>query len=158
MAGDFKYAKQMLEWNRLLASHVETLRLLILKLPHMIPEIIQNARALKSYEPESDMSEKLASVIEDIQQLVATFAPKVTLELLSPRVLRMVVHWRVPAWKCEEAVWQSGSSHGKFWTNDEKTRFIQIASKVSSLELIQAFPNRSWQGLYGQAQRAGMIG
>ena len=126
LEGDGTYTKQMREWSRLLAG----------------------------IEDFNDLEQR--STVEERQQLAVVFAPKISLELLSPRVLRMVVHWRIPFWGCQEAMWISGTAHGKFWTDNERARFVGMAGQVSNLELLQAFPLRSWQALRKQALNKGL--
>ncbi len=155
LAGDTKYAEQMAEWNRLLASHIDEL---MRARPRTVQEAIALAKKLAAQMPLEVRRAARARAIEDKQQLAVTFATKVTLELLSPRVLRMVVHWRVPAWGCEEAVWLLAESHSGHWRKDERAQLAELAGKVSTLELLKTFQKRSWLAIYTQVRLAKMFG
>jgi len=127
LLGDTKYAEQMMEWSEIV-SLVSDFSLLVSE-----------------------------STVEERQQLSAIFALTVHLELLSPRVLRMTIHWRIPDWNVEQAMWLSGSSHGQFWTDEERERFLEmVGGQASELELMRAFPTRSWQALRKQATNRGL--
>lgn len=126
LVGDTKYAQQMLTWSELLASI------------HDWPGLVS------------------VSTVEERQQLAMIFAPSVTLEVLSPRVLRLVVHWRVSNWKHQEALWISGSAHNQFWTDEEKEQFREMVGKMSEEALLQAFPERSWLSLRKRALGLGV--
>lgn len=158
LTGNTKYAEQMMEWCKLLAigsSEIMAVR------TRTLDEQLQVAREqARKYVQATGKDPRTARArsIEASQEVAATFAPKVTLELLSPRVLRMIVHWRIPDWKCEEAVWISETSHGQMWTDDERARLVETVGNVSTLELMQAFPNRSWRALHRQALLKGLLG
>lgn len=156
LTGDTKYAKQMMEWRKLLASsfkEIMAVRTLDEGLRVARERALADLRAAGE-----DVRTVRARSTEAGQEIATTFAPKVTLELLSPRVLRMVVHWRIPDWKCEQAVWISETSHGQMWTDDDRARLVETAGNVSALELLQAFPNRSWRALHRQALLKGLLG
>jgi hypothetical protein len=164
LEGDTKHAEQMKEWNKLVISGLEEIMKARIR-AERDKQPLDYAELVRKLAKETvQKQEKLGIVrnrteeIESRQQLALTFAPEVTLELLSPRVLRMVIHWRVPDWKCEEAVWLSVSSHGPFWQDEERARFLAMIGQVSPLELMQAFPNRSWRALTRQAHVGRKLG
>jgi hypothetical protein len=89
------------------------------------------------------------TTLAERQKIVEVFTISVTLEALSPRILRLTIHWRYPGWKSEAAIWIRESKPVQRWPKEEVERFSQLVDKVTPLELLQAFPNRSWSGLRG---------
>jgi hypothetical protein len=123
---DTKYADSMLEWSKLLSG-------------------IEEEEDLEKY-----------TTIEERQQLAEVFSTHMTMELLSQRVLCLTVYWRHPEWQAEQAFWLRTSMSSQRWTDEEKERFRAAYAIMTPLELLQAFPDRSWSALRHRSWLAGL--
>lgn len=126
LAGDTRFAAAMMEWKELLGD-------------------IEDVEDLERY-----------TTLEERYKLVEVFTTDATLELLSPRVLRLTVGWRYPDWKSEAAIWIREGSPTQKWPQEEDEKFRELFNKLSPLELLQAFPRRTWKAMYKYAWRNGM--
>ena len=84
---------------------------------------------------------------EERYKLVEVFTTHVNLEALSPRIMRLVVHWRYPEWNNEAAIWLREAAPTQRWPDEEAAAFNELYGKLSPLELMQAFPNRTWRAM-----------
>jgi len=117
MNTDNKYAQDMEEWK----EHIEGIE---------------------------DIDElKKDSTAEERQELAEVFATSATLEALSLRVFKLSVQWRHPDWKPKSAIWIRQTVSGKDWPEEERERLREVWGTLSHLDLMKAFPLRSWQGI-----------
>jgi len=126
LTADSKYAEAMMEWSQLLSG-------------------IEEEEDLEKY-----------TTIEERQQLAEVFSVSVTLELLAPRVLCLTVYWRHPDWQAEQAFWLRSGMAARRWTDEESERFRVAYATMTPLELLQAFPDRSWSALRHRSWKMGL--
>lgn len=126
LTSDNKYAESMMEWSQLLSG-------------------IEEEEDLEKY-----------TTIEERQQLAEVFSVRVTLELLSPRVICLTVYWRHPEWEAEQTFWLRTAMAARRWTDEETQRFKAAYATMAPLELLQAFPNRSWSALRHRSWKMGL--
>src|SRR5260370_30167121 len=87
---------------------------------------------------------KLSRVLK-ITQIYGSTRPY--LDILGPHVLRLIVFWRHPLWKPQEAFWIREASPATFWSDEDLKRLCEITDAMMPEEVMQAFPIRTWEGL-----------
>jgi len=85
---------------------------------------------------------------EELYDVVETFTLAVTLDTVSPRVWKMQITWRDPAWGVDEIVsMRLESNPGLSWTEEER-EILRMQYGISTRrELLEMLPTRSWAGI-----------
>jgi hypothetical protein len=95
--------------------------------------------------------------VEELYDVVETFTLRVTLETISPRVWKMCITWRDPAWEIDEIVsMRVEGNPGSKWT-DEEREILRMQYGISTRrELLEMLPTRSWVGIRTIAVEMGL--
>jgi len=86
--------------------------------------------------------------IEELYDVVETFTAQVTLDTISPRVWKLTITWRDPAWGVDEIVsLRLEGNPGLSWTDVER-EILQLQYGISTRrQLLEMLPTRSWVGI-----------
>ena len=83
--------------------------------------------------------------IEELYDVVETFTTQVTLDTISPRVWKLTITWRDPAWGVDEIVcMRTEGNPSVTWTEEERTILTKHYTTSTRRELLEMLPNRSW--------------
>ena len=94
--------------------------------------------------------------VHELPSIVDTFLEKVILDTLSPRIYRIAIHWRDPAWGIDVmACFRSGIPSVQ-WTEEEIALIREHYATSSREELMRLLPGRSYAGIQHKASRLGM--
>jgi len=95
--------------------------------------------------------------IEELYDVVTTFTTGVTLDTISPRVWKLVITWRDPAWGQDEIVsLRLEGNPGNKWTPVEKELLRMQYGISTRRELLEMLPTRSWIGIRTIASEMGL--
>jgi len=95
--------------------------------------------------------------IEELYDVVNTFTTRVTLDTISPRVWKMVITWRDPAWGVDEIVsLRIEGNPGSKWTEEERAVLATHYKTARRRQLLELLPFRSWVGIRTIAVEMGL--
>src|ERR1051326_5270595 len=86
--------------------------------------------------------------IDELYDVVTTFTLSVILEAVSPRVWKLIITWRDPAWGRDEIVsLRLDSNPGRAWTDEERAILREHYATATRRQLLELLPFRSWIGI-----------
>lgn len=95
--------------------------------------------------------------IEELYDVVETFSTMVTLDTISPRVWKLSITWRDPAWGRDEIVcFREVGNPSVRWSKEEDALLSQSYVHSPRNELLTLFPNRSWHGIQSRGSQLGV--
>ncbi len=95
--------------------------------------------------------------VEELHDVVDTFTTAVTLDTLSPRVWKLTITWRDPAWGIDAIVsLRLEGNPSVTWTAEER-ELLRIQYGISTRrDLLEMLPTRSWVGIRTIASEMGL--
>jgi DNA invertase Pin-like site-specific DNA recombinase len=88
--------------------------------------------------------------------LINALTAKVLLDRVAPHFLRLVIHWKHPAWGVDSAFVFRVDGEREAWTDEENEIIATYYPTATYVEILEKLPNRSWNGIKNQAIRLGV--
>jgi hypothetical protein len=89
--------------------------------------------------------------------LINALTDKVLLDRVAPHFLRLVIHWKHPAWGVDSAFVFRVDGERELWTPEEDELVAAYYPTATYQMLLEKLPNRSWNGIKKEAQHVGVI-
>ena len=95
--------------------------------------------------------------IDELYDVVDTFTTMVILDTISPRVWKLTITWRDPAWGTDELVcFRDGGNPSIRWSKEDDALLRQTYERTPANDLLALFPHRSWHGIRSRASEIGV--
>jgi Recombinase len=89
-------------------------------------------------------------------RFVGALVNRASLRSVAPNWLELRIEWKMEGWETDIAYIQALKGTGKKWTKEEEKLLGELYLLGEAEELLEAFPDRSWQGIYNHANKLGM--
>ncbi|HVB20409.1 MAG TPA: hypothetical protein VNG51_00500 [Ktedonobacteraceae bacterium] len=87
------------------------------------------------------------------RELIKIFTRKVYIDLLAPRIFRLIIDWRDESWNVTEMICLREGSQSPLWSKEEDSLLLELYPVASIEELLAALPNRALAAIRHRAHR-----
>ena len=89
-------------------------------------------------------------------RFVGAVVNRASLRSVAPSWLELRIEWKMEGWETDVAYFQGLKGTGRKWTEEEEQILEKLYPSGEAEELLEALPDRSWQGIYHHARKLGM--
>jgi len=122
----------------------------------------------KEEEEEDEILYQIHTILPELRQkwgkllfhqqmrFVGALARQVVLSHPVPGWLKVSIEWKFPEWGIDTRYIRRTTSNGSGWSEEEDQKFATMYPSADALELLNAFPERTWMAMRRRAEMLGI--